>query len=189
MCTAVIFTDEAGHLFWGRNYDWSVTYGEKPVIMPKGFTIKCYFDSPVQAEHAAIGMAVDYHGYPLFFNCGNDAGLAVGGLNFAGYAQFAPGPVEGKTNIAAYEVPVWVAANFSTVDEVEAALEDTVIVDAQVGPDMPVVPLFSDCFSAATGTYYYNTVDDPALRCACLADYANADPSALVEPEVKLCRP
>lgn len=287
MCTAVRFTDEAGHLFWGRNYDWNVTYGEKPVIMPKGFTIKCYFDSPVQAEHAVIGMAVDYHGYPLFFNCGNDAGLAVGGLNFAGYAQFAPGPVEGKTNIAAYEVPVWVAANFSTVDEVEAALEDTVIVDAQVGLDMPVVPLewrlenlrnclactgswpetahwrgvaftpfgtgstmrgipgdyhapsrfvkaafvnafypqkaieqdnvmhlihmlgsvaftegcarmedgssevplFSDCFSAATGTYYYNTVDDPALRCACLADYANADPSAWVEPEVKLCRP
>lgn len=323
MCTAVRFTDEAGHLFWGRNYDWNVTYGEKPVVMPKGFTIKRHFADPVQAKHAAIGMAVVYHGYPLFFNCGNDAGLTVGGLSFAQYAQFAPEPVEGKTNIAVYEVPVWVAANFTTVDEVEEALKDTVIVNAQAGPDMPVAPLhwhiadaqrsivvecqadgmhvlddpvdvltnqpplewhlenlrnylactgtwpkpaqwrgetlkpfgtgstmrgipgdyyapsrfvkaafvnahypqksteqdnvmrlihtlgsvaftegcalmedgssevtlYSDCFSAATGTYYYNTLDDPALRCAKLSDYANADPAALVEPEMHLYRP
>lgn len=318
MCTAVRFTDTAGRMFWGRNYDWNVTYGEKPVVMPKGFTVKSHFGDDYEAAHAAIGMAVEYNGYPLFFNAGNDAGLAVGGLNFAGYAQFAPGPVQGKTNIAAYEVPTWIAANFTTVDEAEAALADAVIVDAPISSEMPVaslhwhiadakrsivvecqadgmhvlddpvdvltnqpplewhlenlrnymccsghwpdpaqwrdakltpfgtgstmrgipgdsyatsrfvkaafvnafhpqkeserdnvmrlihtlgsvafvegtalmadgsseVTLFSDCFSAATGTYYFNTVDNPALRCACLGDYATADPKALVKPKL-----
>lgn len=318
MCTAVRFTDTAGHAFWGRNYDWNVSYGEHPVVMPKGFSIPQQFGDPYPAPHAAIGMAVEYHGYPLFFNCGNDAGLAVGGLNFAGYARFEPKPVAGKTNIAAYEMPVWVAANFATVDEVEAALRNVAIIDAPIGLDMPVamlhwhiadakrsivveyqadgmhvhddpvdvltnqppfgwhlenlrnylacngswpgqitwrndtmtpfgtgstmrgIPgdyyatsrfvkaafvnafypakeseydnvmrmihtlgsvaftegcaqmedgsfettLFSDCFSAASGTYCYSTCDDPTLRCARLADYAAADSSALVHPDM-----
>lgn len=316
MCTAVRFTDDAGNLFWGRNYDWNVSYGEHPVIMPKGFIVKSRFGEDYPAPHAAIGTAVEHDGYPLFFNCGNDAGLAVGSLNFAGYAQFDPGPVQDKMNIAVYEVPTWVAANFTSVDEVERALADTAIVAAQASPDMPIAMLhwriadakrsivvecqtdgmhihddpvdvltnqppfdwhlenlrnymccddswpeqktwreaelmpfgtgtamrgipgdysttsrfvkaafvnafhpqqkterenvmrmfhtlgsvafadgcaqmadgtfektiYSDCFSASTGTYYFNTYDDPALRCARLADHVAADTSALVEP-------
>lgn len=318
MCTAVRFTDDAGHLFWGRNYDWNVTYGEHPVVMPKGFKIERHFGEDYPAAHAAIGMAVEYHGYPLFFNCGNDAGLAVGGLNFAGYAQFEPKAVAGKENVAAYEMPVWVVANFASVDEVEKALENVAIVDAPIGPDMPVamlhwhiadavrsivveyrsdgmhvyddpvdvltnqppfdwhlenlrnylccngswpgditwreatlspfgtgstmrgIPgdfyatsrfvkaafvnafhpqqksehdnvmrmihtlgsvafadgcaqmadgtfektLFSDCFSANSGTYYFNTCDDPALRSACLNDYTDAPPTELIQPDL-----
>lgn len=318
MCTAVRFTDTAGHLFWGRNYDWNIDYGEKPIIMPKGFTVKSHFGDDYPTKHAAIGMSVEQDGYPLFFNCGNGAGLSIGSLNFAGYAHFEPEPVKGKTNLAVYEIPAWVAANFATVDEVESALANVAIVDASISPSMPVamlhwhiadakrsivveyqadgmhvyddpvdvltnqppfpwhlenlrnymnctgvwpgnvqwrkeeltpfgtgstmrgipgdyyatsrfvkaafvnafypqkeserdnvmrmihtlgsvsfvegcaqmadgsseITLFSDCFSAATGTYYYNTYDDPSIRCARLADYANADPKALVHPKV-----
>ena len=61
-------------------------------------------------SHAVIGMCIDYKNYPMFFDCGNDAGLAVAGLNFPGYAEYAEDPVDGKTNIAAYEFPLWVAA-------------------------------------------------------------------------------
>ena len=141
MCTAVRVTDTAGHMFWGRNFDWNVDYGEFPVIMPKGFMVKSHFGDDYAAPHAAIGMATEYEGYPLFFNCGNDAGLAVGGLNFPGYAQFEPKPVEGKTNIAAYEVPVWVGANFASVDEAEAALKNAAIIDAGIAPSLPVALL------------------------------------------------
>lgn len=320
MCTSVRFTDKAGHLFWGRNFDWNTGYGEVPVVMPKGFVAKRHFGESTPAAHAAIGMATTYDGYPLFFNCGNDAGLAVGGLNFPGYAHFEPGPVEGKTNLAAYEIPAWVAANFATVDEAAAALADVAIIDAGIAPSLPVamlhwhiadakrsivveyqedgmhvhddpidvltnqppfgwhmenlrnylhctdewpgkvtwrdaeltpfgtgsgmrgipgdtystsrfvraayvnafypqketerdnvlrmihtlnnvafcegsarmadgsseITMFSDCFSANTGTYYYLAVDEPTLKCACLNDYASADPAALVTPEVKI---
>ena len=128
MCTAVRFTDTQGHMFWGRNYDWNVTYGETPVIMPKGFPLKREFGPTEPAKYAAIGMAIINDGYPLFFNCGNEAGLAIGGLNFAQYSQLEQEPIEGKNNLAAYELPAWVGANFATVDEVEEALKNVALV-------------------------------------------------------------
>lgn len=319
MCTGIRFTDAAGNMFWGRNLDWSTDYGETPLVMPKGFALKRAFGDVEPTKYAAIGMGVLFEGYPLYFNCGNDAGLAVGGLNFPGYAQFEKDAVEGKRNVAAYEFPAWVAANFATVDEAEAALADVAIVAKAVAPSMPVsmlhwmiadakrsivveyqsdgmhvyhdtvdvltnqppfgwhmenlrnymnctnqwggtvtwgtdemtpfgtgatmrgIPgdtystsrfvrvafcnnfyptketesdnvmrmlhslglvamvegcaamedgafektLFSDCFSANTQTYYFNTYDHPGVKCACLRDYAGTDASRIIVPELK----
>lgn len=133
MCTSIRFTDNSGHMYLGRNLDWSFDYGQQVRVMPRGFHIPYSFIDDATAAHAVIGMCIDYKNYPMFFDCGNDAGLAVAGLNFPGYAEYAEGPVDGKTNIAAYEFPLWVAATFSTVDEVEAALRDTVIVAKSAG--------------------------------------------------------
>ena len=315
MCTSVRVTDGAGHMCWGRNYDWNVSYGEAPIVMPKGYKLSRAFGDDYESKYACVGMSVEYEGYPLFFNCGNTAGLTVGGLNFAGYARFEEGPVEGKTNIAAYEIPAWIGANFATVDEAEAALKDVAIVGKSIAPAFEVamlhwhisdakrsivveyqadgmhiyddtvdvltnqppfpwhmenlrnymccngewpgditwhddkmtpfgtgatmrgipgdsystsrfvkaafvnafypqkteehdnvmrvlhtlgsvafvegtakmadgsseITLFSDCFSTATSTYYFNTYDNPALRTVKLGDYADADPSSLVK--------
>lgn len=315
MCTSVRVTDGQGNMFWGRNFDWNASYGEFPLVVPKGYKLSRAFGDDYACKHACVGMSVEYDGYPLFFNCGNDAGLAVGGLNFPGYACFEDGPIDGKTNVAAYEVPAWIGANFATVDEAEAALKDVAIVDKSIAPsfgvsmlhwhiadakrsivveyqkdgmhiyDDPVdvltnqppfpwhmenlrnymccngdwpgdvewvndklmpfgtgasmrgIPgdsystsrfvkaafvnafypqktdendnvmrvlhtlgsvafvegtakmadgssektIFSDCFSTATGTYYFNTYDNPAVRTIKLGDYANADPSSLVK--------
>ncbi len=315
MCTSVRFTDGKGAMFWGRNYDWNVSYGETPLVMPKGYQLTRAFGDSYASKHACIGMSIEYDGYPLYFNCGNDAGLTVGGLNFAGYACFETEPVPGKTNIAAYEMPAWVGATFTTVDEAEEALRDVAIVGKSIAPSLGVamlhwhiadaqrsivveyqkdgmhiyhnrvdvltnqppfpwheenlrnylccngnwpgdatwqaqtlapfgtgttmrgipgdasptsrfvkaafvnafhpqktsehdnvmrmlhtlasvafvegtarksdgsseVTIFSDCFSAATSTYYFNTYDDPALRSYCLKDYADTNPSSLIK--------
>ena len=320
MCTGVRFTDTQGHLFWGRNYDWNISYGEEPVVMPKGYLLKLQFEEAAPTKYATIGTAVEHEGFPLYFNCGNEAGLTIGGLNFAQYGQFPTAPVEGKTNIAGFEFPAWVGANFATVDEVEAALKNLAIIAKAPSPEMgvaslhwmiadakrsivvecqadgmhvyddpvdvltnqPPLPwhlenlrnymtcngswpgsitwreatltpfgtgstmrgipgdpystsrfvkaafvnnfypqkeseadnvmrmfhtlgsvafsdgmaamedgsfeltLYSDCFSAATGTYYYNTYHSPAVRCARLADYANAPADALVKPKTEI---
>lgn len=138
MCTSIRFTDNSGHMYLGRNLDWSFDYGQQVRVMPRGFHIPYSFIDDATAAHAVIGMCIDYKNYPMFFDCGNDAGLAVAGLNFPGYAEYAEDPVDGKTNIAAYEFPLWVAATFSTVDEVEAALRDTVIVAKSAGEGLGV---------------------------------------------------
>ena len=90
------------------------------------------------AGHAIIGMGITYQGYPLYFDCGNDAGLAVAGLNFPGYAQYEVAPVQGKTNVAAYEFPAWITSNFSTVDEVEEALGSVAIIGKPVSESLGV---------------------------------------------------
>ena len=41
--------------------------------------------------------------------------------------------------------------------------------------------IYTGCFEASTGTYYYNTYDDPTIYCVSLADADGAD--GLVTPE------
>lgn len=106
--------------------------------MPKGFPVRYQFMDDALAAHAAVGMCVDYQNYPMFFDCGNDVGLAVAGLNFPGYAAYADTPAEGKTNVCAYEFPLWVAATFASVDEAEAALANVAIVGASAGEGLGV---------------------------------------------------
>ena len=77
MCTSIRFTDNSGHMYLGRNLDWSFDYGQQVRVMPRGFHIPYSFIDDASAAHAVIGMCIDYKNYPMFFDCGNDAGLAV----------------------------------------------------------------------------------------------------------------
>ena len=137
MCTGIRFVDDSGNMYFGRNLDWSCSYGEKVAITPTGYAPKSPFGAIPAIKRPVIGMGIVQEGVPLYFDCANDAGLAVAGLNFPGYAQYAPAPIEGKANIAAYEFPLWVAAKFETVDQVEAALANAAIVDKPINEAFP----------------------------------------------------
>ena len=134
MCTAIRFTDLDGHLYFGRNLDWSSSYGERIVVVPEGFELRTSpFGATSSVSSPVIGMGIVHDGTPLYFDCANAAGLAVAGLNFPGYARYETEPVAGRTNVASWELPLWVVANFSTVDEAERALADVAVVDAPLG--------------------------------------------------------
>ena len=137
MCTGVRFSDDKGNMYFGRNLDWSVGYGQYVVVTPKGYKYNSAFLGEQEMKYAAIGMAIVEENVPLYFDCMNDAGLGIAGLNFPGYAQYESGAVDGKTNVAAYEFPLWVAMNFKTVDEVEKALANTAIVDKPINDKFP----------------------------------------------------
>ena len=142
MCTAVRFCDDKGGMYFGRNLDWSEGYGQKVVITPRGYVYNSAFLGTMKPQAGAIiGMAVDYNGLPLYFDCMNEAGLAIAGLNFPGYAAYEPSAVEGRQNVAAYEFPLWVTMNFKSVDEVEAALSKVAIVAKPVSDAFPVSEL------------------------------------------------
>ncbi|MHA7135052.1 choloylglycine hydrolase [Oerskovia turbata] len=137
MCTGIRFSDGQGSVYLARNLDWTSGYGQQVVLTPTGYAPRSPFGAVRSVKHATIGMGIVEEGTPLYFDCGNDAGLAVAGLNFPGYAAYAPGPVDGKVNVAAYEFPLWVSAQFASVDEVEAALDDVVIVDRPINDKYP----------------------------------------------------
>ncbi|RSX56010.1 choloylglycine hydrolase [Bifidobacterium dolichotidis] len=137
MCTGVSFVDPEGNLYFGRNLDWTVDYGEKVTYTPANYEFKTRFGAPDQ-KRAILGMGITCEGLPLYFDCVNEDGLACGGLNFPGYAQYEEGPVDGKTNVAAYEFPLWITRNFTTVAEVKEALKDVAIVAVQIAPQFPV---------------------------------------------------
>ncbi len=142
MCTAVRFCDDKGNMYFGRNLDWSEGYGQKVVITPRNYAYNSAFLGAMKPQAGAIiGMAVDYNGLPLYFDCMNEAGLAIAGLNFPSYAQYELVAVDGKQNVAAYEFPLWVTMNFKTVDEVEVALKNVAIVAKPVSEAFPVSEL------------------------------------------------
>ena len=138
MCTAIRFTDDKGNMYLGRNLDWSVGYGQEVLITHKGFELDSAFLGKIAGKYSLIGMGITEQGVPLYFDCGNEAGLAIAGLNFPGYAQYEAEPVQGKENIAAYEFPLWVAMNFATVDEAEAVLKNVAIVAKPINEKYPV---------------------------------------------------
>lgn len=139
MCTGVRFSDDKGGMYFGRNLDWSVPYGQKVVITPRGYKYNSAFLGEMgMNQGAVIGMAIIEENVPLYFDCANENGLAIAGLNFPGYAKYANTVVDGKTNVAAYEFPFWVVANFATVDDVEKALKDVVIVAKPINDKYPV---------------------------------------------------
>ncbi|WP_069387308.1 choloylglycine hydrolase [Cellulosimicrobium cellulans] len=137
MCTGIRFTDGDDHLYLARNLDWTEGYGERVVVTPAGYAPTSPFGAVPATRHAVIGMGIVEDDTPLYFDCGNDAGLAVAGLNFPGYAHYASEPVDGATNVAAFEFPLWVASQFADVDEVAAALETVAIVDRPIDDRYP----------------------------------------------------
>lgn len=139
MCTGARFSDSEGNMYFGRNLDWSVPYGQKVVVTPRGYKYQSAFlgETAMQAG-AVIGMAIVEENIPLYFDCANEKGLAIAGLNFPGYAKYEDAAVDGKTNVAAYEFPLWVVANFSSVDEVEKALKNVALVAKPINEKYPV---------------------------------------------------
>lgn len=141
MCTGIRFTDSKGNLFFGRNYDWSFSYGEKVFITPRGYDRAWAFNGDAAGDakqRALVGTAIVVDDVPLYFDCANEDGLAVAGLNFTEFGRFEKGPVEGKCNVTAYEFPLWVASRFSTVDDLVAALDDLAIVAKPINDKYPV---------------------------------------------------
>lgn len=141
MCTGARFSDDQGNMYFGRNLDWSTPYGQKVVITPRGYKYKTAFLGENAKSPALIGMGIIAENTPLYFDCANENGLAIAGLNFPGYAKYEDAPKDGKTNVAAYEFPLWVALNFTTVDEAEKALKNVAIVAKPINDQYPVSEL------------------------------------------------
>ena len=124
-------------MYLGRNLDWSCGYGERVVVIPRGFKPASPFGVTPEVKHAIIGMGIVEEGQPLYFDCGNECGLAVAGLNFPGYAVYEKDAVDGKTNVSSWEFPLWVCANFSDINEVEDAIDNVAVVDRPVTDKYP----------------------------------------------------
>ena len=88
MCTGVRFSDDEGNTYFGRNLDWSFSYGETILVTPRGYHYDTVFGAGGKAKpNAVIGVGVVMADRPMYFDCANEHGLAIAGLNFPGYAS------------------------------------------------------------------------------------------------------
>ncbi len=141
MCTAMRFNDDKGNVFFGRNYDWTFSYGEKPILTPLKYNVQSPYGAIEEIKYAVLGMGIVHDEVPLYFDASNTEGLSVAGLNFAQYCIYEEQPQADKTNVCVFEFPLWVTSQFKDVDEVEKALQNAVIVNRAASDSLPTSPL------------------------------------------------
>ena len=66
MCTAVRFVDGEDNMFFGRNLDWSFSYGEKVLYTPKDYNYQPVFNGE-DRNHAVLGIGIVVDDTPPVF--------------------------------------------------------------------------------------------------------------------------
>lgn len=139
MCTAVFSKTQFGSYF-GRNLDFEHGFGEKICITPRnlGFNFTCGLS--LSQNYAIIGMALPHSNYPLYFDATNEYGLSVAGLNFPYVAQYNRS-LEGKINIASFEVIPYILSQYKTINELKDFIYNINITNQAFNDELPPTPL------------------------------------------------
>lgn len=197
MCTAVGFGKN--NFYFGRTLDYDFSYGDKITVTPRRYRFD-YGAAGTSSEHyAMIGMAHIADGYPLYYDCVNEKGLGMAGLNFVGNARYGK-PVAGKYNIPPHEFIPFVMGRCQSLDEARALLEKINLIDGAFSDKYPVAELhwiISDkggslvVESTASGMHVYDNptgvlTNNPEFpqQMLQLNNYMNLSPK---EPENHFC--
>lgn len=138
MCTAATYKTKE-HYF-GRTFDWLVSYGEKIAITPRNYTLRFRKVQTIESHYAMIGMAVVVEDYPLYYDATNEKGLSMAGLNFPENAHYNE-PVDGKDNITPFEFIPWMLSQCKNVREAREKLETINIVNIGFNEQFQLSPL------------------------------------------------
>lgn len=138
MCTAATYKTK--NAYFGRNLDYEFSYGEEVVIIPRHFPFHFREAGSLDSHYAIIGIAFVADGYPLLYDGANEKGLGVAGLNFVGNAVYND-HVEGKDNVAQFELLPWILGQCATVEEAKALLAKINIRNLNFSDQLPASEL------------------------------------------------
>ena len=158
MCTAVTYSTK-DHYF-GRTFDWEVSYGEQIAIMPRNYPLHFRRMPTIEQHYALIGIAVVVPNVeagavdtiavdakdaraanvPLYYDAINEKGLGMAGLNFPNNTDYKE-LAEGKDNITPFEFIPWVLGQCGTVREARQLLEHIHLVKIPFSEQYPLSPL------------------------------------------------
>ena len=138
MCTSISFAKK--DFYFGRTLDYDFSYGDKVTVVPRCYCFN-YRNAGKSPEHyAMIGMAHIADNYPLFYDCVNEKGLGMAGLNFVGNARYGD-PIEGKYNLPPHELIPFVMGQCRNLEEARELLEEINLIDSAYSDKYPVAEL------------------------------------------------
>ena len=121
MCTSILIKNKCS--YFGRNMDLDYSFNELALIIPRNFKIKFKETDSIDNHFAIIGIGTIIDNYPLLADASNEKGLAIAALNFPSNAAYYE-KVNGKINLAPYELMLYLLAVHSAVN-VTAVAKDT----------------------------------------------------------------
>jgi choloylglycine hydrolase len=138
MCTAISWLGK--HHFFGRNLDLEYAYKERITISPRKFPFHFRKQTPLNHHYAMIGTATIVDDFPLYYEATNEMGLSIAGLNFPGNAVYQP-EVDGRDNIAPFELIPWILGQCNNVDAARQLLERINVAHIPFSDRFPLSPL------------------------------------------------
>lgn len=138
MCTCMVMGKK--NAYFGRSMDFEYRFGERVAITPRNMLFPLKNGLQIRTRYAMIGMAAVRGEYPLYAEAVNEKGVAMAGLNFPGNAvHFAP--VQGKLNLAPYELIPWFLGQCETAAQIRESLSDLVITNIPFSDRLPLSEL------------------------------------------------
>ena len=138
MCTAATYLTK--DFYFGRTLDYEFSYGDEVVVVPRHYPFHFLKQDDIESHYAMIGMACVMEDYPLFYDAVNEKGLCIAGLNFVGNACYFE-PIEGKDNIAQFELVPWLLSQCASVTEVKKLLAKMNLLNVPFRPNLPPAQL------------------------------------------------
>lgn len=133
MCTGIALqtTDQLNIL--ARTMDFSFILDPDMTVVPRNFVWdSIYHCNRPKQQYAFLGLSRNLSEGCTFADGVNEKGLACATLYFANYASYQESPIDGKTNLAPYEVIQWMLSEFETVEQVKSALKEICIVKTEL---------------------------------------------------------
>ena len=138
MCTAATYKTK--DFYFGRTLDYEFSYGDEITITPRNYEFNFRMGKKIENHYAMIGMAHVVGDYPLYYDTINEKGLGIAGLNFVGNAYYND-CVEGKDNIAQFELIPWILCQCENVKEVRELLKNINITNEPFSEKFPLAQL------------------------------------------------
>ena len=138
MCTAATYKTK--DFYFGRTLDYEFSYGDEITITPRNYEFNFRMGKKIENHYAMIGMAHVVGDYPLYYDTINEKGLGIAGLNFVGNAYYND-CVEGKDNIAQFELIPWILCQCENVKEVRELLKNINITNDPFSEKFPLAQL------------------------------------------------
>ncbi|WP_414732683.1 linear amide C-N hydrolase [Acetobacterium carbinolicum] len=141
MCTSLTLmtTNQINTL--ARTMDFAFLLDPELIFLPRKFSLVSEVDQTVRSvKYAMMGIGRNLGTY-LFADGLNEAGLSCASLYFPGYAEYNDSVIPKKTNLAPHEIVGWLLTNFSTLEEVKAAIPQLNIVSTPLKLMNVITPL------------------------------------------------
>lgn len=126
MCTALTFKTK--NLYFGRNFDYHISYKEKIIITPRNYAF-VFSQKEYKTHFSFIGMGIIYHDYPLYYDGVNEKGLCIAGLNFKNNAKYSKKDKMHKINLKVHEFIPFILATCASIKEVKDIIKNINLLD------------------------------------------------------------
>ena len=164
LCTAITFTSN-NNSYFGRTFDLEKRFEERVTVTPRNYIFRYSMGEVDRRHFAIIGTATIMDRYPLYYDATNEFGLSMAGLNFVGNTYFSEKEIDGRINLAPYELIPYMLSKYKSCLECLEVLKTLHLVDKRFRNDIPNSELHwlisdgKDCLTleiSREGTKTYN---------------------------------